>query len=114
MLRGEIWLVNFEPATGSEIGKIRPAVILTNNSIGILPLKEVAPITDWKDVYNSRKWMVLINPDPITNHLDKLSGVDTFQLKSIDRSRFIRKIGDMSPSDIKKINEAIILALDIH
>ena len=37
--RGEIWRVEFDPSTGQEIGKIRPAVIVSENSIGRLPLK---------------------------------------------------------------------------
>jgi len=29
--RGEIWLVLLEPIVGSEIGKTRPAVVISNN-----------------------------------------------------------------------------------
>jgi len=29
--RGEIWLVSLEPVTGHEIGKVRPALIISNN-----------------------------------------------------------------------------------
>jgi mRNA interferase MazF len=47
--RGEIWLVNFDPTLGTEIRKIRPAVVISSNNIGVLPIKLVAPITDWKD-----------------------------------------------------------------
>ena len=49
--RGDIWLVKFNPTTGSEIGKKRPAVVVNLDSIGKLPLKIVAPITDWKAKY---------------------------------------------------------------
>jgi mRNA-degrading endonuclease toxin of MazEF toxin-antitoxin module len=31
MNRGEVWWVDFDPATGSEIKKIRPAVIISND-----------------------------------------------------------------------------------
>jgi mRNA-degrading endonuclease toxin of MazEF toxin-antitoxin module len=31
MIRGEVWWVDFEPATGSETQKTRPAVIVSNN-----------------------------------------------------------------------------------
>ena len=31
MRRGDIWLVDFEPARGREANKRRPAVVVTNN-----------------------------------------------------------------------------------
>jgi mRNA interferase MazF len=43
---GEVWLVNFDPTLGTEIRKIRPAVVISSNNIGILPIKLVVPITD--------------------------------------------------------------------
>ncbi len=49
--RREVWLVNFDPTLGTEIQKIRPAVVISSNDVGALPIKLVAPITDWKDRY---------------------------------------------------------------
>jgi mRNA interferase MazF len=49
--RGEIWLVDFDPAVGGEIRKIRPAVVMSMDAIGRLPLRMVVPITDWKPQY---------------------------------------------------------------
>jgi mRNA interferase MazF len=49
--RGEIWLVNFDPAVGGEIRKLRPALVVSLDSIGRLPLRMVVPITDWKSSY---------------------------------------------------------------
>ena len=51
--RGEIWLVNFDPSVGSEIRKIRPALVLSLDAIGRLPLKLVVPITDWNTRYST-------------------------------------------------------------
>ena len=36
MLRGEIWLINLDPTIGAEIKKIRPAVIVNDDAVGIL------------------------------------------------------------------------------
>jgi len=44
MRRGEIWLINLDPTIGAEIKKVRPAVIVSDNAIGILPLKVIVPI----------------------------------------------------------------------
>jgi mRNA interferase MazF len=48
---GEIWLVNFDPTIGTEIKKIRPAIVLSSDAVGKLPIKLAAPITDWKDYF---------------------------------------------------------------
>jgi mRNA interferase MazF len=61
--RGEIWLANFDPTVGSEIRKIRPAVVISSDAVGKLPVKLVAPITDWKDYFAQNLWHVRINPD---------------------------------------------------
>ena len=47
--RREIWLVNFDPTVGTEIQKTRPAVVVNSDAVGRLPIKLVAPITDWKE-----------------------------------------------------------------
>ena len=60
--RGEIWLVDFDPAVGAEIRKARPAVVVSVDSIGKLPLRIVVPITDWKDAYAAYAWFVDLTP----------------------------------------------------
>lgn len=40
MRRGEVWLINLDPTVGAEIKKTRPAVIVNDDAIGILPLKQ--------------------------------------------------------------------------
>jgi hypothetical protein len=37
--RGEIWLVNFDPTMGAEIQKTRPAVVVSSDAVGRLPMK---------------------------------------------------------------------------
>jgi len=63
MRRGEIWLINLDPTVGAEIRKTRPAVIVNDDAVGILPLKVIVPITDWKDRYAVAPWMVRLDPD---------------------------------------------------
>ena len=97
--RGEIWLVNFDPTVGREIQKTRPAVVISSDAVGRLPIKLVAPLTDWKDYFTPNIWHVRIDPDNY-NGLAKVSAVDTLQLRGMDRQRFIRKLGQVSPTTI--------------
>jgi mRNA interferase MazF len=61
MRRGEIWRINLDPTVGAEIMKTRPAVIVSDDAIGVLPLKVIVPITDWKDRYAVAPWMVRLS-----------------------------------------------------
>ena len=73
--RGEIWTVNLDPTVGAEMQKTRPAVVISSDAVGKLPIKWVAPMTDWKDRYATQLWFVRIEPDA-RNGLSKVSGVD--------------------------------------
>ena len=100
--RGEIWLVNFEPTVGAEIKKTRPAVVVSSDAVGRLPIKLIAPITDWQERYRRDIWHVRIDPDSF-NGLAKASAVDALQLRGVDLQRFVRKLGHVSSVVIEEI-----------
>ena len=106
--RGEVWLVNFDPTLGTEIRKIRPAVVISSNNIGILPIKLVAPITDWKDWYQGNLWHIKLNPNS-DNGLSKDSSVDTLQLRGVDLQRFIRKLALLASTSLSRTRCALPL-----
>jgi mRNA interferase MazF len=87
--RSEIWLVNLEPTLGAEIRKTRPVVVVNPDALGALPIRLVAPLTEWKDYFLSNIWHVKVVPDGI-NKLTKTSAIDTLQLRGIDTQRFVR------------------------
>ncbi|MCL6090160.1 MAG: type II toxin-antitoxin system PemK/MazF family toxin [Candidatus Thermoplasmatota archaeon] len=113
MDQGEIWLVNLSPTVGAEITKTRPCVIISSNEIGILPLKVIAPITDYKPRYDSVPWMVELPPDGLSN-LSKRSVVDLFQLRSVSQMRLIRNIGKVADVEFQKILDAIKIVFGIY
>jgi mRNA interferase MazF len=109
--RGEVWLINFDPTVGSEIKKKRPAVVLSSDAVGRLPIKLVAPVTDWKEYFTSNIWHIRINPDA-SNGLSKISAVDVLQLRGMDRQRFIRKMGELSPTTLEEIVLAVAAVIE--
>ena len=113
MKQGEIWLVNLSPTIGAEITKTRPCIIISSNEIGILPLKVIAPITDYKRHYDSVPWMVNLFPDSM-NNLSKRSVADLFQLRSVSQNRLIKKLGSVSEKEFYKILEAIKIVFGIY
>lgn len=111
--RGEIWLVNFDPTVGAEIKKVRPAVVISSDSVGKLPIKLIAPITDWKIYFSSNFWHVKIEPNSI-NRLNKDSAIDTLQLRGADLQRFIRKLGSVSEITMLEIIASIATVIEFE
>ena len=109
--RGEIWLADLNPTLGAEIRKIRPIVVVNSDEIGVLPIRLVAPITEWKEAFERNVWHVRLEPDP-TNGLTKLSAVETLQLRGIDTLRFVRKIGEVPLSIMNLIVMAIAAVIE--
>jgi mRNA interferase MazF len=109
--RGEIWTVNLDPTIGAEIRKIRPVVVISSDSVGALPIRLVAPLTEWKEYFNQNIWHVKLEPDPI-NGLAKTSAVDTLQLRGVDKQRFVHKIGKVSSSIMRSIAAAIAAVIE--
>jgi mRNA interferase MazF len=112
MKRSEIWLINLDPAIRAEIRKKRPAVIVNDDDLGILPLKVIVLLTDWKDRYKAAVWMIKIEPDE-KNNLEKTSSADCFQVRSLSKIRLIKKIGIVDDVTMKKISKALAKVLVI-
>ena len=113
MHRGEVWLINLDPTVGAEIRKVRPAVIVNDDAVGILPLRVIVPITDWKDKYSVAPWRVRLVPDT-ENGLGKLSGADSFQVRSLSQERFAQQLGKLSEASMKEITKALAVVLAIE
>lgn len=111
MKRGEVWLVNLDPIVGAEIRKTRPAILVSSDLVGILPLRVIVPVTDWKDRYGVAPWMVRIEPTP-ANGLTKTSAADCFQIRSISTDRLVRKIGEVTAEEMEQIVQGIKLVIE--
>jgi len=109
--QGEIWEINLSPTVGAEIEKKRPAVIINDDAIGVLPLRVIVPITEWKERFQGAIWMVKIEPDS-KNKLTKPSAIDTFQIRSVSTRRFIKKTGSVSAKILDEIKTAIKAVID--
>jgi len=109
--RREIWQVNFNPTKGAEIKKIRPAIVISSDAVGSLPIKLVAPVTTWDSSFVGKIWLVKISPDA-NNGLTQESAVDTLQIRCVDVSRFIKKTGFVSPIVMEDIAAAVAIVVE--
>ena len=113
MKQGEIWVINLDPTIGAEIKMTRPAIIVSDDALGKLPLKVIVPITDWKDKYEVAPWMIKIDPNS-NNGLTKESSADCFQVRSVSQDRFVKKIGSITYKTQDEIKLALSKVLSIE
>ena len=109
--RGEIWRVGFDPTVGSEIKKTRPAVVISSDAVGKLPVRLVAPFTGWQGHFEGNLWHIQVSPTE-QNGLDKESAADALQVRSVDTSRFTEKLGRMHPSRLEEVVTAVALVIE--
>ncbi|MBW1803763.1 MAG: type II toxin-antitoxin system PemK/MazF family toxin, partial [Deltaproteobacteria bacterium] len=68
--RGMVIDINLDPVKGSETGKIRPCVIVTNNTYNArVPVIQVVPLTGW----NVRKARIITNVEIVPSSLNGLT-----------------------------------------
>jgi mRNA interferase MazF len=117
MRKGEVWLINLDPTIGAEIQKTRPAVIVSEDAMGILPLRVIVPLTEWKERYEAAGWVVrielsLTEPDA-GNGLGKASAADALQIRSVAQQRFVSRIGEVSGGKLEEILSAILIVIGV-
>jgi mRNA interferase MazF len=111
--RWHIFLVNLDPVVGSEQGKTRPVLIISEEEINqILPVVNVLPIT-------SRKQGRIIYPNEViisagTGGLEKESIVLCYQIRTLDKKRLAKEMGKIDDLELQEaINEALCFQLGI-
>lgn len=85
--RGEVWLVNWNPARGSEQAGKRPALVIQND-IG----NEKSPTTIVAAISSTVKlFPINVKIEPHESGLDLSSIVKTSQILTIDKNRLEKK-----------------------
>ena len=103
--RGMVIDVNLDPTKGSETGKIRPCVIVTNNTYNArVPIIQVVPLTAW----SVKKARIITNVEVVpssNNGLAKKSVADCLQTRPVDhRARLVKVRGELEDRAVAKID----------
>jgi len=106
--RGMIIDVNLDPTLGSETGKIRPCVIVTNDIYNErIPVIQVVPVTAWSAKKTRIATNIEIHPSK-GNGLSKKSVADCLQTRPIDhRHRLVKIRGKLSPEILNEIDQSL-------
>ena len=105
--RGKVWWVALDPAIGTEIRKTRPAVVVSNDSCNRYGSRVVVlPITSHVESLYPGEARVEVGGKPARALGD--------QIRSLDRSRLRTRIGSLSEDDLRAVDAAMRITLDIR
>lgn len=109
--RWSIFIANLDPVIGSEQGKTRPVLVISEEAINkILPVVNIFPITSRKSGRKIYPNEVLI-PTNATG-LDKESIILCYQIRTIDKRRLVKTIGKIDSLELReKIIDATMFQL---
>lgn len=111
--RWSIWLANLDPVIGSEQGRTRPVLVISETALNdVLPVVNVLPVT-------SRKANRRIYPNEAlipagSAGLTRESIVLCYQIRTLDKRRLLRAFGTVDDDSLKvSIVEALRFQLGI-
>src|SRR5437870_10851335 len=110
-LRGEVYLVAFDPTLGAEIRKTRPALILQNDIANrSSPITIVAAITTKFDQELYPTEVLVRAPE---GGLDTDSVILLNQIRSVDRRRLTRRIGRLTSERMRLVDRALMISFGL-
>ena len=102
--RYEIYLVKLNPTVGSEIQKTRPCIVISPNEMNILKTVIVAPMT-------SKGFEFIFRPKIKFEKKDGLVLLD--QIRTVDKTRLIKKLGSVNKATSKEISKILITMFEV-
>jgi mRNA interferase MazF len=108
----EIWLVNLNPARGTEPGKIRPAVVILTNLLNQLdhPSTLICPITSQ---LSAEENILRVRLSGIAKGLERDSEILVDQIRALDNQRFLEKLGILSAEKSLELREKLVAVMDL-
>jgi mRNA interferase MazF len=108
--RGEIWQVSLDSIAGHEIGKTRPALVISNDKNNeYSSTVTLIPIT--ASIEKIYPFEVFISAEDSGLPLD--SKIKCNQIRTVDKLRLLKLVGEISTEIIKKVEEALLIHIGI-
>jgi mRNA interferase MazF len=107
MKRGEVWWVNFDPAVGGELRKQRPAVIVSNDAANKhLNRVQVIPLTS--------KVAKVYPSEALVTFAGNQGKAMADQLTTVSKLRLVKFGGELDPAEMRQVEQAIKIQLDLR
>ncbi len=108
----EIWIADLNPQIGTEAGKTRPVLVVQTNLLNTIPHPStlVCPMTT--NVQKDSD-ILRVHLKKGTANLQENCDVMIDQIRAIDNTRLIKKVGSLPQELIKKIKQNIAILMDL-
>jgi mRNA interferase MazF len=109
--RGEVWRVDLEPVRGHEQGRVRPALIVSNDVLNHGPsgLVTIVPITT-----KPRPIRAFLRIDPPEGGLTQISFIICDQVRTISSTRLGKHFGAVSPAILAEVERRLRFLLELR
>jgi mRNA interferase MazF len=109
-LRGHIYIADLEPVRGSEQGRTRPVVILSNDAINATsPVVTIAPLTSAANVSRPYRTDVFVAAPEAGLSVDSV--ILLSQMRTITKSRITKELRMLSATTLSLVENAARFAL---
>ncbi len=108
--RGEVWRVDLEPVRGHEQGRVRPALVISNDVFnhGPVGLVTIVPITT-----KSRPIRTFLRIDPPEGGLPQVSFIICDQVRTISKERLLKPFGAVSDPILAEVEQRLRFLLEL-
>jgi mRNA interferase MazF len=108
--RGDLVLINFNPSKGQEMGKLRPAVVVSNDQDNeILPTIIVVPLSTVL-LDDAMPYRLRIKA---RNKLEKDSDACVNEIRALSKVRIVETLGKLSESELKQLMSCLCQVLSV-
>jgi mRNA interferase MazF len=111
VLKGEIYFADLNPTVGSEISKIRPVLIVSNNlNNQYAATVTIVPITSTTEKIYPFETPLQMGEGGLSN----ASKAKANQIRTIDKRRLKERLGILTEKKLEEVERAILIHLDIQ
>ncbi|MBO5927389.1 MAG: type II toxin-antitoxin system PemK/MazF family toxin [Clostridia bacterium] len=110
--RGELYYADLSPVVGSEQGGVRPILIVQNDTGNKYSPTVIAAAVTSKLTKAKLPTHIEITANEFG--LVKDSVILLEQIRTLDKRRLKEKIGELSPSTMRKVNGALLISLGFN
>lgn len=107
----EIWTTNLNPRYGTESGKVRPVLIIQTDLLNNFhPSTIICPVTS---NINTESEILRVHLEKGIANLKQDCDILIDQIRAIDNTRLLKKIGELPEIIISRIKNNISIVLDL-
>lgn len=108
--KGDLVLINFNPSKGQEMGKLRPAVVVSNDQDNeILPTIIVIPLSTVL-LDDSEPYRLRIKA---RDRLEKDSDACVNEVRALSKVRVVESLGSLNVSELKQLVSCLCQVLSV-